>query len=181
MENIPPYKGTTPEEYDEKLQRKFRRAYGKYNELFEKNLKGAKFTLIYNGGTKSEKLTWNFDEVNGEVKKLDTGSVEYELKKPVLNNGKTGLVKNGFCYPGAVFAGWQMRARENDKWYWYLEDGSFKPVDSYDKNKDKPKCILKDSSVIPYIPEMEIDVVVLEGVWDMSWKMKMIQKIRHMK
>ncbi len=181
LENIPPYKGTTPEEYDEKLQRKFRRAYGKYNELFEKNQKGAKFTLIYNGGTKSEKLTWNFDEVNGEVKKLDTGSVEYELKKPVLNNGKTGLVKNGFCYPGAVFAGWQMRARENDKWYWYLEDGSFKPVDSYDKNKDKPKCILKDSSVIPYIPEMEIDVVVLEGVWDMSWKMKMIQKIRHMK
>lgn len=39
VENIPPYKGTSEKEMEEKLRRKFRRAYGKYNESFEKNLR----------------------------------------------------------------------------------------------------------------------------------------------
>ncbi len=181
MENLPPYKGTTPDEYEIKIQRKFRRTYGKYNELFEKNQKGDKYILIYNSGAKSEKITWNYDEVNGEVKRLDSGSVEYKLKNPVANNGKTELVRNGFSYLGAAFMGWHMRIRENDRWYWYLEDGSFMPVDEYDKGKDRAKYILKDCSVIPYLPEKELDVAVLEGIWDETWKMKMIRKIRNRK
>lgn len=36
--NIPQFKGTSKNERDEKLKRKFRRTYKKYNEMFEKNL-----------------------------------------------------------------------------------------------------------------------------------------------
>ena len=36
--NIPQFKGTSKNEKDEKLKRKFRRTYKKYNEMFEKNL-----------------------------------------------------------------------------------------------------------------------------------------------
>lgn len=177
MENLPLYKGTSPEEYEEKIQRKYRRTYGRYNELFEKNFKGDKFILIYNGGTKSGKLSWNYDEINGEVNKLDSGSVEYKLKKPVVNNGKTRLVKNSFCYLGGMFIGWKMRIKENDRWYWYLEDGSFKAVEDYNKEKDGKKYILKDCSVLPYISEKKVDVVVLEGVWDETIKTRIIRRI----
>ncbi len=38
MEKIPEYQGTSPKEMDQKVNRKFRRTYGKYNDLFEKNL-----------------------------------------------------------------------------------------------------------------------------------------------
>lgn len=37
MEHIPPYCGTSEEEYEEKLKRKFRRTYKTYNDRFEKN------------------------------------------------------------------------------------------------------------------------------------------------
>ena len=36
--NIPQFKGTSQNEKNEKLKRKFRRTYKKYNEMFEKNL-----------------------------------------------------------------------------------------------------------------------------------------------
>ncbi len=38
MEMIPEYQGTSAKEMDQKVIRKFRRTYGKYNELFEKNV-----------------------------------------------------------------------------------------------------------------------------------------------
>lgn len=38
VENMPPFMGTSKKEKNEKLKRKFRRTYKKYNELFEKNL-----------------------------------------------------------------------------------------------------------------------------------------------
>ena len=46
MENMPVYPGTSEKEQEEKIKRKFRRAYGKYNELFDeknstKSIKGA--------------------------------------------------------------------------------------------------------------------------------------------
>lgn len=39
MEKLPPYGGTSKKEYEEKLKRKFRRTYKKYNELFDSNNK----------------------------------------------------------------------------------------------------------------------------------------------
>ncbi|MCB6992367.1 polysaccharide pyruvyl transferase family protein [bacterium 210820-DFI.6.37] len=39
IENIPPYKGTSQREQEEKIKRKFRRTYRKYNDLFDKNQK----------------------------------------------------------------------------------------------------------------------------------------------
>lgn len=37
LENIPLYKGTSEKDLEDKIKRKFRRTYGKYNELFDKN------------------------------------------------------------------------------------------------------------------------------------------------
>ncbi len=38
VEKLPVYEGTTPKEKEEKVKRKFRRTYDKYNALFEKNV-----------------------------------------------------------------------------------------------------------------------------------------------
>lgn len=181
MEKIPLYQGTTQKEYEKKEQRKLRRIYGKYNELFEKNLKNDRYTLIYNGGSKSSEITWSYDEAKGEIQKLDSGSVEYRLKEPVINNGKTEAIKNGFSFSQGSFVGWRIRIKEFDAWYWYLEDGSFKLMDDYNEKKDRKRYLLKDCTVIPYIPLKRADTVVLECVWSEPLKKKIIRKIRNRK
>ena len=42
VNKIPSYEGTSESEQDEKIKRKFRRTYGKYNDLFEKNAQNKK-------------------------------------------------------------------------------------------------------------------------------------------
>lgn len=179
IENIIAFDGTSEKEKEEKLKRKFRRTYGKYNELFEKNMqnkaivnqltaKHVGFTVIYNGGIKSNKLACDYDESQGEVQILGSGSTEYRVKTPVKNDGKTRLIKNAFLYPGATFCGWRMRYKDNDIWYWYLEDKTSKLQLDYEEGNDKAFYILKDEEFIPYIPAESVTTVVLEAVWDLE-------------
>lgn len=189
MENIPVYPGTSEKEQEEKIKRKFRRTYGKYNDVFEKNVqnklliselkaKAEGYTVVYNGGIKTGKLRWDYDESKGEVQILESGSVEYRLDKSVMNTGREHLLKNGFVYPGHVFTGWHMRVRDGEKWYWYLEDGTFKLQDNYKKDRNKGKYLLKDRARIPHIPAKRVATVVLEGVWEPGLKTKVVRKIK---
>lgn len=176
LENMVIFKGTSEREKEEKLKRKFRRTYGKYNELFDKNLQNRKianelqaeykgFKIIYNGGTQLTKLSWNYDESLGKIQKLETGSVEYCLDEMGVNNGKTRLLKNGFVYPGHTFIGWRMRIKGDEKWYWYLEDKTYKLRMDYEKGKDKDYYLLKNEETIPLFHVNNIVTVVLEAVW----------------
>lgn len=185
MKEIPAFQGTSEKEQEEKLKRKFRRTYGKYNELFDKNteqrltireMQG--YIVIYNGGMKTDKLSWNYDNSRGEVQKLDTGSVEYKLNKFGINDGSTLLVKNGFSHPEYNFIGWQMRVKDDRNWYWYLEDGTIKSQEDYKKGIDKDKYILKDETKIPYIPLKGVATIVLEGVWKAKFKTRVVRKLR---
>lgn len=178
VDNICVFKGTSEKEQDEKIKRKFRRTYGKYNELFEQkiyyqkrvNELKAKYegvTLIYNGGTRSDKLEWNYTEVDGIIQKLSTGSTEYRLTTPVKNDGHTRLMKNGFSFPRHKFIGWRMRIKSVDEtWYWYLEDKSYKCQIEYDVQKDIERYLLKDEELIPYIEDYSVVTIVLEAIWD---------------
>lgn len=188
MEQMPVFGGTSEEEMEEKLKRKFRRTYGKYNDLFEVKIENRKrineltckcigYTLIYNGGVKSDKLTWKYDGFKGELKRLETGSVEYKMDKPVQNNGQSRAMKNQFEYPEYAFLGWRMRVKNNEKWYWYMEDRTYKPMEEYVKGKGKEKFLLKDCAKIPHIPAKLISVVVLEAVWEPKVTTKVMRRI----
>lgn len=170
------FKGTSDKEKEEKLKRKFRRTYGKYNEIFDKNNQNRRtinelqaeyvgYQIVYNGGTKSPELTCDYDESSGEIKKLGTGSVEYRLAKTGVNDGNTQLIKNQFIYPGYTFLGWRMRIKDNERWYWYLEDKTFKLQMDYVKGADKDYYLLKDGESIPYFEKKSVITVVLEAVW----------------
>lgn len=62
LANIPPYPGTSNKEQLEKLKRKFRRTYGKYNDLFEQN-------------------TNNKKKIKGLQKELNKCGIKYIIKK----------------------------------------------------------------------------------------------------
>lgn len=175
MDKIVPFKGTSKKEKEEKLKRKFRRAYGKYNDIFDKSVQRRKeinklkseqgYEVAYNGGVKSDELCWDYDETSGKVQRLGTGSIEYRLNNLVSNDGKTRLVKNGYTYPGYTFVGWRMRIKDDQKWYWYLEDKSYKLQMEYNKKEDKGYYLLKDEEEIPYFRDRSVTTVILEAVW----------------
>lgn len=145
----------------------------------------AEMKVIYSSGTKSDKLKYEYDESQGEIHILKTGTVEYNQKDIMLNNGKNLLVCNGFKYPGYKFLGWHMRIKDNSRWYWYLDDGNYKLQTEYDEKKDQKRYLLKAGSRIPYIPSSNVAVIVLEAVWGIEiktaavkLKTKVINKVR---
>lgn len=175
LEKIPAYAGTPKKEQEEKIKRKFRRTYENYNMLADEKIENqAKikdlvadhgFSLVYNGGVKSEDLTWEYDETLGDIQKLSTGSIEYREKDCIQNDGQKKLMKNGFSHPDYVFMGWRMRIKENNIWYWYLEDESLKMNGSYNEERDGERYLFKDEEVLPKIPA-DVMTVVLEAVWE---------------
>lgn len=136
------------------------------------------YTVIYNGGSKSEKLSHNYDGSKGEIRILDTGSVEYRIEEPVANDAAARIMKNKFIYPGYRFLGWRMRVKDNERWYWFLADKTLKAQTEYCKEKDGEKYLLKDSAKIPYIPANNIATVVLEGVWEAELRTRVTRKIK---
>ena len=58
-----------------------------------------------------------------------------------------------------------MRIKDNERWYWYLEDKTFKLQMDYVKGADKDYYLLKDGESIPYFEKKSVITVVLEAVW----------------
>ncbi len=176
MELIPFYPGTSEEEQRKNNERKFKRVYKKYNKLQEESKKKSDlikawsdafdgFVLIYNSGTKNPELAWDYENNLGEIQKLKTGTVEYKIKVRNKNDGNTTLLANGFHYLGHEFAGWRMRVKCGNKWYWYLEDQSLSPKDKYNQAEMAGLRIFYEGENIPLLPEKCIQVIVLETVW----------------
>ena len=128
--------------------------------------------LIYNSGAKSPNMQAHFDESEGKIRKLETGSVEYQLYRPVENSGNWPTVANGFSYPGNVFTGWRLRAKIEGNWYWLLADHTLVEKSAYDPQRDGPRLILANEGILPYIPKNGVRTVVLEAEWETLKKME---------
>ncbi|MCI8321391.1 MAG: polysaccharide pyruvyl transferase family protein [Dorea sp.] len=141
----------------------------------------AEYTVIYNGGLKSGQLSHSYDGSKGRLHLLNTGSVEYRIEEPAVNDGTTRLLKNKFSHPGYEFLGWQMRIKDNDRWYWYLADRTLKLQSEYCKEKDGEKYLIRDGAKIPYIPANHVTTAVLEGVWEAKLKTRVTRKINKLR
>ena len=167
-EIIPAYQGTDETEREENLNRKLRRIYKKYNNIYQE------YKVIYNSGKKTDKIKVHYNETEGEIKWLDTGTVEFWEEKFHKNNGKGHMTENQFIYPEHMFAGWNMRVKKNDgRWFWYLEDGSIILAEKYNGDMNQPKKkLIADKATIPFIPMKNFERVVAEAVWKKSPKFK---------
>lgn len=139
------------------------------------------YTVIYNSGIKSEKLVCNYNSSTGSIKKLNSGSIEYKANLPMANDGQSNVLKNVFALPGSRFLGWKIRIKEDDKWYWYLKDGSLKRQSVYREEKDAERYIVKEGERIPEISAEHISTVVLEGVWQVGLLTKAARKIKKLR
>lgn len=178
-ENIPGYDGTSEEEQEEKLKRKFRRIYETLNTRAEINgnlkseLQQAKevtdyYEMVYHSKAKGDNVAvaedWN-SILDGKVKRLASEAIQCRLQDKVKNDGSEIFAANIYRNGTKEFCGWRLRFRIGDLWFWYLEDGSFCRKDMYDRKVNKKIKSFLPGDAVPCIPLIGINSVVAEAKW----------------
>ena len=168
IENISEFTGTSANEKGLKLKRKFRRSYELLNDLQKLENVEIPYTMYYHSGEKGEQIVpvedWK-EKVDGNMRRLPTGAMECTVRKMVNNDGTAIFVDNLYQNEKKRFKGWRVRFLIKDTWFWYLEDGSFCPKETYDKKINGKIKGFFPGERIPNIPLVGVNVVVAEAVW----------------
>ena len=135
------------------------------------------FDVVYNGGRKSRKLQYQFDESKGTVFARNDLSVEYRMSEAGINDGTSKHLNEHYSIPHYKCLGRKMRIKDNDKWYWYMADGSLKLIEPGTPETGE-RYIFKEESKIPYIPAGNVSVVVFESIWQPSVSAKCWHKVK---
>ncbi len=119
-------------------------------------------TLAYLRGAMSH----SYDTSCGVLKRMEDGTLEY-LPGNILsiNNGSSRLLKNSFRFLGHRFLGWHIRFQIDNRWFWYLEDGTFKETAEYSAETDVPIRLFQDEEALPFLPVNRIRAMRAEAVW----------------
>ena len=98
---------------------------------------------------------------------MKSGTYEYcPENRPGKNDGNTRLEKNEFQAAGYAFAGWNLRIRIDNRWFWYMQDQSLWPLgEKKEEGAVKPR-LFKEEERIPYLPVNSISSLVAEAVWE---------------
>jgi hypothetical protein len=133
---------------------------------YEEWKRSIKYRMIYNGGaSKKNTDAAQYSSEDGYVN--DSGrAYEFHMDADLTNNGEEDFLPNKFIYPGHRFRGWRMRFRIDRSWFWYLDDGTYVLVSSYDDVHNAPKKIFREDEKIPFISVNNIEVMVCEAVWE---------------
>lgn len=124
------------------------------------------FRMLYNSGVKADEADIRVDDASIGVSRLPSGSYEHPAETVVVNDESGRFGTCHFALPSNYrFAGWRLRVRFGDTWYWYMADGTLSPRDAMSAGEKKRIRCFAEHDPIPYIPLCEIDVAVAEAVW----------------
>jgi hypothetical protein len=99
-------------------------------------------------------------------KRVPSGAIEYNRpKRRYVNNGNSVVEGSRFEVDGLEFAGWTLRFRVDNRWFWYLQDGSIATSKEVESGKVPTKAIIRDKGTIPYLPVNRISVAVFTAEW----------------
>lgn len=129
------------------------------------------YTIRYCSG---QKLTYlkgamshSYDTSHGSLRRIDDGTLEYIPDHIVsVNDGSSHLLRNEFHFIGHTFLGWHIRFQIDNRWFWYLEDGTFKETAAYNIETDSPIRLFQDEEALPFLPVNRIRAMTAEAVWE---------------
>lgn len=125
------------------------------------------YPLLYNSRTKGDAVEAHYPADAGTTTRLKSGSLEFEPCCPlVANTGESRFATNGFSRKDYRFTGWHLRIKIDNRWFWYLEDGTLTLKDGYRKDSDASRRLFPDKSVIPFIDVGNITIAVAEANWE---------------
>lgn len=81
------------------------------------------------------------------------------------NDGASQIPANLLLSVDKSFVGWTLRFRVDNRWFWYLADGTIEPSSVDGAELNDRKAVLSDQSVVPYLPVTHISMGVLVAQW----------------
>ena len=149
-------------------------------ERFRKHLN---FQVRYDSNKTGVANTYDTNETQRMIKKLPSGKVEFFDDKEYINDESSTLEKNRFTLSGYKFNGWCLCIQIDNRWFWYMKDGSLELKSKFDFIKErvgifgriieksyasfsrKKIMLITDEGNIPYIPVNNIRKMVAVADW----------------
>lgn len=125
------------------------------------------FSVHYHSGRSNVSHTYDLEQPGTRFQKFPSGNCEYSKKDRLYrNDGSDTFEKNRYVLNGAHFIGWRIRIKIDNKWFWYMNDGSLGRKEDYGIDFNQKKKIFPDEGQIPYIPVNQIRLIVAEAAWE---------------
>jgi len=106
-----------------------------------------------------------------DVKKVASGATEYDRVGVTYRNDGTAVIAPAlFQVPGVRFLGWNMRFRIDNRWFWYLADGTY-AVEGAEAlgrtpHAEDERALLPDGATLPHLAVNQVSMVVFEAQWE---------------
>ncbi len=118
--------------------------------------KGQSYPVVYESGTKLLGAVEPMFGFEGSSTRRTDGSLALRAAKRSVNSRFTDMPL--FCTEGTP-TGWHLQFKIDNTFFWYLENGEFAPVESWDETVHAPKVLFENRARIPYIPVNHIALV----------------------
>lgn|GEM_PF-388449 len=136
---------------------------------FEQKRRSLRYPVRFHSGYtgKTANLRADAQQVGVESKRLKAGALEYVAPSTrYVNDGTATVDASLFEIPDLQFAGWTMRFRIDNRWFWYLSDGTIAPGDTKGTDLDTRKAVFADGATVPHLPVNNISSMVFIARWE---------------
>lgn len=129
-----------------------------------------RLTLVYNSTAgASENLSELLEKniLHGNLKKVKSGSYEYDETISVVKGNKYGVMACCFAKSGKEFVGWNLRcrAKKDDEWEFYCTDGNWHTKSTIEEDDSLEKLMVLDREKVDFAALMKYNKIILEAVW----------------
>lgn len=140
----------------------------KDSAAYEQKRRSLTYPVNFHSGSLSKTDAQRIAVTTGAVsfKKTKSGATEYTTPGLLYkNDGSTVLAANRLVLPGRELRGWNLRFRVDNRWFWYLKDGTIAPGTVTGAELQEQKAVIADSAEVPHLPVNHISVAVFIAQW----------------
>lgn len=94
------------------------------------------------------------------------GSMSYQRRCIYGNDGLSRLAQEKFFRPGFSVKGWHLRFKIDNRYFWYLDNGTFVPVRDWSEEESGARRLFAPRERLPYIPVDRISNMIAEAQWE---------------
>ncbi|MCD8397164.1 MAG: polysaccharide pyruvyl transferase family protein [Lachnospiraceae bacterium] len=139
------------------------------------------YRVQYNSGKVSDAFSSDWNESEGILKKLTSGSLEYiPHAQDKRNDGNSHLAPNQYHLPHHRFIGWRIRIQIDHRWFWIAENGKLLLRKDARSTPSEKLHIFQDEETLPYLPVNHISYMVAEAIWEPIFPLKVLRKLKHL-
>lgn len=149
-----------------RAEKRFEAGEKKDLSRYDQFRRGLTYPIHYISGSTEATSAYDTENQKSQVKQRSNGILEYlEIGRLYQNDGSSRFEKNGFQLEGHKFAGWKLRIQIDNRWFWYMKDGSLGLSGGSDHELEEQILIFDDKARIPHIPVNRIRKARAEAVW----------------